>query len=132
MPKSCCVKSIAQLKGGLIIGVGMRNRLWLRSKLFSKWSLMVPNSGFVTKIAAGPNKDDIIGIGTDRRLYKRKCFAASRWVGPLKNSGATIDVKFGSDGYLYGVGTRGRYSPIDLNNISHKIFRLLKHSSSIL
>ena len=69
---------------------------------------MVPNSGYVTSVAAGPN-DEIIGIGTNRRLYKRTCFT-SPWVGPLRYSGATIDVKFGSDGHLYGVGADKKYT----------------------
>ena len=104
---SCCVKSIAQMKNGLIIGVGMRNRLWVRQSLFSKWSWMVPRSGSVTSITIGP-RGQIIGVGLNKKLYVRKCLT-SRWFGPLRNSGGVIDVKYGSGGYLYGVGTNKRY-----------------------
>ena len=67
---------------------------------------MVPMSGSVISVTAGPS-DSILGIGTNYHLYKRNCLT-SRWTGPLANSGRVIDVKYGSDGYLYGVGTNKR------------------------
>ena len=84
----------------------MQNRLWVRQSLFSKWAWMVPKSGSVIGITAGPN-GSILGIGTNYRLYNRNCLT-SRWTGPLLNDGKVIDVKYGSDGYLYGVGTDKR------------------------
>ena len=84
----------------------MSNRLWVRQSLFSKWAWMVPKSGSVIGITAGPN-DSIIGIGTNHHLYMRKCLT-SRWIGPLANGGKVIDIKYGSGGYLYGVGTNKR------------------------
>ena len=102
---SCCVKSITQLKSGHIVGVGMGNKLWTRTSLFSTWT-SIPRSGSVIAITAGP-KNSIIGVGTNHRLYMRKRLRA-RWTGPLLNDGRVIDIKYGADGYLYGVGTDKR------------------------
>ena len=117
VPNSCCVKSVAELLDGRIVGVGMRNKLWIKRGFNGRW---VPLSkiGSVTSITVD-NYDRIIGIGMNKKLYVKRCFDPY-WRGPLKRSGGTIDISFGEDGHLYGVGLNKRfdYSPLSV------VFRL--------
>ena len=105
---SCCVKSVAELPNGYLLGVGLDHHVYIRNKMWGRWYQKLPHSAAVKSIAT-TKTGKLYGVGMNNKIYVKQGNVYSHWRGPLGHSCCVIDISFGSDGYLYGVGTNYRY-----------------------
>jgi len=99
---SCCVKNITQLKDGTILGIGMDNKIWTKTKLTDVWLQSPIDTCCVTSVTQ-LNDGTILGIGMNNMIWKKNSLS-EYWSGPIQNSCCVINITQLKDGTILGIG----------------------------